>query len=309
MMSIPEFEPAALSEVVDDLMESYSDHAYLTNLQGLSLPSRECVEDLMRRLESLLYPGLVECMNPSIVGLRFVVGNRVVEAFEMLREIVTTCLEYANSIDAPRFKLPDMSEGAAAVAHRITLDFFRALPGIRALLHEDLKAAYRGDPAAKSYAEIILSYPGVRALGIHRLAHELHEAGVPILPRMLSERMHSRTGIDIHPGATIGRGFFIDHGTGVVIGETSVIGNRVKLYQGVTLGALSIPDPDTQVLGKRHPTLEDDVTVYAGATILGGDTIIGARSIIGSSVWITRSVAPDTKVLFQPPELRFKSNV
>ena len=308
-MSHPEFEPAALAEIIDGLMDSYSDHAYLTNLQGLSLPSMGCVEELTNRLENLLYPGLVDCLNPSIVGLRYVVGNRVVEAYDQLREIIVTCLKYAKSIDAPRFQLPPDIADEADVAEQITLSFFRALPRIRALLHDDLKAAYRGDPAAKSYAEIILSYPGARALGVHRLAHELHKARVPILPRMLSELMHSRTGIDIHPGATIGRGFFIDHGTGVVIGETSVIGDRVKLYQGVTLGSLSIPDPDKQAQEKRHPTLEDDVTVYAGATILGGDTIIGARSIIGSSVWITRSVAPDTKVLFQPPELRFKSNV
>lgn len=302
-----DFEPAVLSEIVDGLMESYSDHAYLTNLQGMPLPSMDCVEALTKSLENLLYPGLVECIHPNILGLRYVVGNRIVEAFDQLRDIIVTCLKYAVSIEAPRFRFPDFGAPEDA-AKQITLSFFRALPKIRAILHEDLKAAYRGDPAAKSYSEIILSYPGMRALGIHRLAHELHGARVPILPRMMSELMHSRTGIDIHPGASIGRGFFIDHGTGVVIGETSVIGERVKLYQGVTLGALSIPDPDTQMPVKRHPTLEDDVTVYAGATILGGETVIGARSVIGSSVWITRSVAPDTKVLFQPPELRFKTN-
>lgn len=308
-MSI-ELSPRTLTEIIDGLMDSYVEHAYLTNLQGLTLPSRDSVSELTNKLENLLYPGLVEHVNSEMVGLRYVIGNRVVETFEQLKNTVETCIRYAATIQAPRFELPqlDGSDGSIEeLANVITVQFFKKLPEIRILLNEDLRAAYRGDPAAKSYSEIILSYPGVRALGIHRLAHELTLQQVPILPRMMSELMHSRTGIDIHPGATIGRGFFIDHGTGVVIGETSVIGNNVKIYQGVTLGALSIPDPDKIIVKKRHPTLEDEVTVYAGATILGGETVVGARSVVGSNVWLTHSVDPDTKVLFQPPELRFKT--
>jgi len=300
-------DPRNLTEIIDNLMDSYADKPFLTNLQGLSLPSRECVRMLIGQLENLLYPGLVECISVDFAGLRYVIGNRVVDAFEQLKETVLTCLNYASNIPEPRFEMPASNASFEEQAHEIVLSLFKKLPEIREMLHDDLLAAYHGDPAAKCYAEIICSYPSVRTLGIHRIAHELEKAQVPILPRMLSEYMHSRTGIDIHPGATIGRGFFIDHGTGVVIGETSIIGNNVKIYQGVTLGALSIPDPNKVIEKKRHPTIEDDVTIYAGATILGGRTVVGARSVVGANVWLTHSIEPDTKVLFNPPELRIKN--
>jgi len=181
---------------------------------------------------------------------------------------------------------------AAAVADR----FVARLPAVRALLAEDVEAAFEGDPAAKSYAEIVSAYPSVWAVATHRLAHELHRLGVPLVPRMLSEHAHARTGIDIHPGARVGRRFFIDHGTGVVIGETAEIGDRVVLYQGVTLGALA-PRAGQVLRGqKRHPTIEDDVTIYAGATILGGETVIGRGSVIGGNVWLTHSVPACSKV-------------
>ena len=180
--------------------------------------------------------------------------------------------------------------------------------GLRALLAKDVRAAYEGDPAAMSYDEIIFSYPGLFAITVYRVAHQLHEQGVPLLPRIMTEYSHSLTGIDIHPGAHIGESVFIDHGTGVVVGATTEIGNRVRLYQGVTLGALSISKEEAEVLRnkKRHPTIEDDVIIYAGATILGGDTVIGARSVIGGNVWITESVPPDTTVFLKKPELVFK---
>jgi serine O-acetyltransferase len=175
------------------------------------------------------------------------------------------------------------------------------LPAIRTRLSEDVEAAYEGDPAAKSYAEIVVSYPSIRAIAIYRIAHELHLLGLPVLPRMMTEHAHDLTGIDIHPGAKIGRRFFIDHGTGVVIGETTEIGNNVRLYQGVTLGAKSPRRGETLRGKKRHPTIEDDVTIYAGATILGGETIIGEGSVIGGNVWLIESVAPYSKVIAESP--------
>ncbi len=193
-------------------------------------------------------------------------------------------------------------------ASAIVMELLEALPSLRRTLQLDAEAALRGDPAAGSLAEVLLSYPGMHALTVHRIAHFLYLRHVPLIPRMMSEIVHRRTGIDIHPGATIGEAFFIDHGTGVVIGETAVVGHRVKLYQGVTLGALSVPREDVSRARsrKRHPTIEDDVTIYAGATILGGDTVIGTRSVVGGNVWLTHSVPPDTKVIFDPPRLRYR---
>lgn len=183
----------------------------------------------------------------------------------------------------------------------IALAFVGHLPAIRALIAEDVEAAFEGDPAAKSFAEIVISYPSIRAIAVYRIAHELHGLDVPILPRMMTEKAHDRTGIDIHPGARIGRRFFIDHGTGVVIGETTEIGDNVRLYQGVTLGAKS-PRHAMSLRGvKRHPTLEDDVTIYAGATILGGDVVVGRGSVIGGNVFLLESVPEDSRVVGEPP--------
>jgi serine O-acetyltransferase len=183
----------------------------------------------------------------------------------------------------------------------VIVRFFEQLAGIRTLLSEDVEAAFEGDPAAKSFAEIVVSYPSIRAIAVYRIAHELHLLGLPILPRMMTEYAHDRTGIDIHPGAQIGRRFFVDHGTGVVIGETTTIGDNVRLYQGVTLGAKS-PRGGTTLRGKkRHPTIEDDVTIYAGATILGGETTIGEGTVIGGNVWLIESVSPYSKVIAEPP--------
>src|SRR5581483_4757745 len=206
---------------------------------------------------------------------------------------------------------PDAHVGVdlEALAQQKTVELLRRLPEVRLLLDHDVQAAYEGDPAAKSYHEIIFCYPGMEAVTIYRIAHELLLLGVPLIPRMMAEIAHARTGIDIHPGARIGPGFFIDHGTGVVIGETCDIGRNVKLYQGVTLGALSFPrDAAGNIIRgmKRHPTLEDEVVVYANATILGGDTVIGHHTVIGSSVWLTHSVAPHTVVTMEKPSLRIK---
>ena len=194
-------------------------------------------------------------------------------------------------------------------ADRAALELVERLPDLRAALALDVEAALAGDPAARGYDEIIFCYPGFEAIATYRIAHELHRLRIPLLPRMMTEHAHTRTGADIHPGAKIGRSFFIDHATGVVIGETTIIGDRVKLYQGVTLGALSFPRDERGNLlrnTKRHPTIEDDVVIYAGATVLGGDTTIGRGSVIGGSCWITRSIPPGTKVMIQDPLMKFK---
>ena len=183
----------------------------------------------------------------------------------------------------------------------VVLRFVERLPAVRALIAEDVEAALEGDPAAKSFAEIVVAYPSIHAIAIYRIAHELHGAGVPVLPRMMTEHAHDRTGIDLHPGAKVGRRFFVDHGTGVVIGETSEIGDRVRLYQGVTLGARSPRHGESLRGQKRHPTIEDDVTIYAHATILGGETVIGSGSVIGGNVWLMESVPPGSKVIAEPP--------
>jgi serine O-acetyltransferase len=186
----------------------------------------------------------------------------------------------------------------------------RKLPNLRMLLAKDVRAAFEGDPATGSYDEIIFCYPGLLAVTVHRIAHQLHDQEIPLMPRIMSEYVHGLTGIDIHPGAHIGESFFIDHGVGVVIGETTDIGNRVRIYQGVTLGALSLPKGEVKRLRgkKRHPTIEDDVVIYAGATILGGETVIGARSVIGGNVWLTESVPQETRVFIKKPELMLKND-
>jgi serine O-acetyltransferase len=189
---------------------------------------------------------------------------------------------------------------SGADAESVALRLIERLPSLREWLAADVEAAFQGDPAARSFAEIVVSYPSVRALAIHRIAHVLYLEGVPLLPRIMSEYAHDRTGIDIHPGARIGRRFFIDHGTGVVIGETTIIGDNVRLYQGVTLGALSPRQVESLRNVKRHPTIEDDVTIYSGATILGGETVIGTGSVIGGNVWLTESVPPGSKVVAEP---------
>ncbi len=223
-------------------------------------------------------------------------------------ERVKRLILYQREAAALRSEIPTLAERLVELlaasplpvgldAEAIALRLVEKLPRIRALLAEDVESAFQGDPAAKSFAEIVVSYPSIRALAIHRIAHVLHREGVPLLPRIMSEYAHDRTGIDIHPGAVIGRRFFIDHGTGVVIGETTEIGDDVRLYQGVTLGALSPRHGESLRHVKRHPTIEDGVTIYAGAKILGGDTVIGRGSVIGGNVWLTESVPAASKVV------------
>lgn len=290
---------------IDRLLESYVTSGGINHLEGHNLPSREAVRDLIKNLEMVLFPGFYERERIGRLNARYVIGDRCARIFHALRAEVekSLCFGRRDTGDGPA------GRSLGKEAESIAMELLEALPAIRAVLQEDAEAALEGDPAARSHVEVLLSYPSMRAIGIFRIAHFLHERRVPLIPRMMTEYIHGRTGIDIHPGATIGPGLFIDHGTGVVIGETTVIGRRCKLYQGVTLGALSVEKqgtPDWNPM-QRHPTLGDNVTVYAGATILGGHTVIGEGSVIGGNVWLTRSVPPGTKVLIEPPFLVYRT--
>ena len=263
------------------------------------IPSKDAIIGLIERAKHILYPGYFIPLRLDEVNLGYYFGQEVNGFFDVLSEQITLsirheCLRYGH----PCTQCEERGQQEA-------IRFIQEMPKLRAILSMDVRASYEGDPAAKSYDEIIFSYPGLFAMTVYRIAHQLHEQEIPLIPRIVTEYAHNQTGIDIHPGAHIGQSFFIDHGTGVVIGETSRIGDRVRIYQGVTLGALSIPADAMEVLRrqKRHPTVEDDVIIYANATILGGDTVIGARSIIGGNVWITHSVPPDTEVFLKKPEL------
>ncbi|MBW1641877.1 MAG: serine acetyltransferase, partial [Deltaproteobacteria bacterium] len=249
-----------------------------------------------------LFPGYFNREKLDPVNLKDSMGQSVSVLFDRLS------LQISNSIrhDCLRYNLECSDCGERG--QKAALELLAKIPFIRKTLGTDVSATFEGDPAAKSYDEIIFSYPGIFAVMVYRVANLLYKMDIPLFPRVLTEHAHSVTGIDIHPGANIGESFVIDHGTGVVIGETTKIGNNVRIYQGVTLGALSVPPGGGEKLKgkKRHPTIEDDVTIYSGATILGGDTVIGARSVIGGNVWITESIPPDTTVIIENPKLIYR---
>jgi serine O-acetyltransferase len=269
-------------------------------VKGIHLAGRKAICRVLDELVAILFPGCHGADPVPPAHVRLFVEERLQEAADTLREQIERAFRYQCEFD----KCKDCGDcGRQADAAMLAL--IEALPGIKRLLQEDVQAAYEGDPAARSIMEVVMSYPGFQAIIAHRIAHVLYRQDVPLIPRIMSEHAHSQTGIDIHPGATIGAGFFIDHGTGVVIGETTLIGRNVKLYQGVTLGALSFPKDaaGNPIKGvKRHPNVEDHVTIYAGATILGGETTIGAGSEIGGNVWLTHSVPPNSKVYNQQPK-------
>ena len=290
--------------IVDQLVTTCTESECFDHVGPEPIPSKEAIVDIVQRINRLLYPGYFVRTHIDQFNLGYYFGQEATALFEVLAEQISIALRH----DCTRHSLPciNCEERGEALA----IEFMRKLPGMRKALALDVRAAYQGDPAAKSYDEIIFSYPGLFAITVSRAAHQIFHLGIPFVPRIMTEHAHSITGIDIHPGAHIGESFFIDHGTGVVIGETTRIGSRVRLYQGVTLGALSLPrDAGEQLRDKkRHPTIEDDVIIYSGATILGGKTVIGARSIIGGNVWLTESVPPDTRVLIKKPELIYLGN-
>ncbi len=291
-------------EIVRQLVRSCTGEDCFAHVQPMPLPSRPAVIEILRTARNILFPGYFTQVRLERVNLEYYLGQLVSRLFEDLSTQVSRAIRH----DCYRYELE--CRECHDRGREVALAFIKALPDLRDKLATDVRAAFQGDPASRSLDEIIFSYPGLIAISISRMAHLLYHQEVPLIPRMMTEYAHSRTGIDIHPGAHIGESFFIDHGTGVVIGETTKIGDRVRIYQGVTLGALSLPPNAGEKLRnrKRHPTIEDDVIIYAGATILGGETVIGARSIIGGNVWLTESVPPDTKVLLKEPELVYLGN-
>jgi serine O-acetyltransferase len=291
-----------IPEIVNQLVLSCQREDCFDHVGPEPIPSREAIIDILHRARRLLFPGYFIRHRVDEVNLGYYFGQEMVAFFEVLSEQIGLSIRHEclrHNWDCTLCEERGREEA---------IRFMRQLPRIRAILGTDVRAAYEGDPAAKSFDEIIFSYPGLWAITVYRVAHQLFEQEIPLIPRIMTEYAHHQTGIDIHPGAHIGESFFIDHGTGVVIGETTEIGKRVRLYQGVTLGALSLPKDVVESLRaqKRHPTVEDDVIIYAQATILGGETVIGARATIGGNVWLTESVPPDTKVFLKKPELVYK---
>ncbi|NNM68261.1 MAG: serine acetyltransferase [Spirochaetales bacterium] len=279
--------PEPVHDIVQSLLDSYRMVGGINHLDETRLPSMESVDNLLSDLKSLVFPGFYKTLQVvDEATLPYATAEHVFRAAKGLIREVQRALWYSRCQEGKKSPEVEVKEQAQTVVFQL----LKAIPGVRLQIQEDVQAMLDGDPAAKSSAEIVLAYPGIEAVLVYRLAHILYQSQVPLIPRMMSELIHRKTGIDIHPGAQIGRRFYIDHGTGIVIGETCIIGDNVKLYQGVTLGALSVKK--NEQAKKRHPTLEDSVTIYAGATILGGDTIIGNHSTIGGNCWVTSSVPP-----------------
>lgn len=281
----------SIDGLVENILKSYETDGGINRAGTENFPNRENVVSVLHELQCLIFPGYKTNEEVDGENLRYVTGQHVNRIICILTKEIQKALVY----EASKTEIISKFETAHYFeqAEQTTLSLIEAIPEIRRMVSLDTIAAYNGDPAAKSGDEVIVSYPGLEAIIVYRLAHFLHLKNVPVIPRIMSEYVHGKTGIDIHPGATIGESFFIDHGTGVVIGETTIIGNNVKIYQGVTLGALSVKKSLQNK--KRHPTIEDDVTIYANATILGGETVIGKGSVIGGNSWITESVSNGRK--------------
>ena len=290
-----------IAKINRDIIDSYGELGGINHLTGPNLPSRKGVVDILETFESLIFPGFQSEEKLEDDLIHYTIGAKTRRLVRELTIEIARSLEYAARIGGDEIPAGSCRKEAESLA----LDMLALVPGLRERAMGDVEAAFDGDPAARSRDEVILSYPGLEAIACHRIAHELHTRGIPLIPRMMSEHIHGKTGIDIHPGATIGDGFFIDHATGVVVGETARIGRNVKLYQGVTIGALSVAKNLADE--KRHPTIEDDVTIYAGATILGGKTVVGKGSIIGGNVWITSSVPPHSVVYNKKSDYQVKN--
>ena len=290
---------AEINGITSEIIKDYGRNRPIDKLDVFNQPDTKVIYELIQELVRVAYPGFVKDTHYRIYDI----GNNlslVIEdiAFRLNKQIAIA-LRYGEHPDEEKL------EATRQEAQKITLAFLRRIPEIREYLATDVEAFYDGDPAAESIDEIIFAYPGLYAVTIYRYAHVLYEMKVPLIPRIMTELAHSKTGIDINPGAKIGKYFMIDHGTGIVVGETTEIGEHVKIYQGVTLGALSTSGGRKLFNKKRHPTIEDYVTIYSGASILGGDTVIGRGAVIGGNVFLTKSIAPDTKVSVKNQELRY----
>lgn len=285
-----------LNKVTSSIIDSYGKTPVTEHINKYSLPSVKNIVKVVNRLFEILYPGYFSKRQITSNNIKCYLGNKLNEIFEILSKEIEKSFIHEEYIKSNIF---NENKELKRKAEEICLSLFENIPMLREILSDDVQAAFEGDPAAKSFSEIIFSYPGLKAITLHRISHFLYEHKVPMVPRIISEYSHQITGIDIHPGATIGKHFFIDHATGVVIGETCRIGNNVKVYQGVTLGALSFPKDERGKVIKglvRHPTIKDNVTIYSGATILGGETVIGTNSVIGGNVWITSSIPDNSYV-------------
>ncbi|MFP4347520.1 MAG: serine O-acetyltransferase EpsC [Desulfococcaceae bacterium] len=291
-----------IPSIVEEIIQGCEQNTCPHHIAYEPIPSREAVIDIIYHLREVLFPGYFTREKLDPVNLKYSMGRSVSVLFDKLS------VQIGHSIRHDCFRYEQVCQDCEDRGNELTLELLQTIPAIQRVLAKDVAAFYDGDPAAKNFDEIIFSYPGIFAIAVYRVAHRLLELGVPFLPRIMTEYAHNITGIDIHPGAQIAERFVIDHGTGVVIGETTEIGKNVRIYQGVTLGALSLPrDAGEQLRGhKRHPTIEDDVIIYSGATILGGDTVIGQRSVIGGNVWITKSIPPNTKVFMETPKLVYR---
>lgn len=292
-----------MRDLVGEIMASYEKYPATCNIGSGNRLSRDVIIDILEKIRYVVFPGYFEFKNLKGDFVEYHMGEILNDIYYLLKKQVAKAL--AHTEDGHVIE----TEEAQERAEEIVTSFLKRIPALREILATDVQAAYDGDPAAFNTEEVIFSYPGVFAITVNRIAHELHVMGVPLIPRIMTEYAHNLTGIDIHPGAVIGSYFFIDHGTGVVVGETTEIGKHVKIYQGVTLGALSTRGGQTLRHMKRHPTLEDNVTVYSGASILGGQTVIGEGAVIGSNAFITSSVPRGTRVSIKNPELQFKGGI
>ena len=286
-----------VTQLTNQLVASYAKVGGINHLDGKNLPSKRAVTAITQDLLRLLFPGFFDEKLIHSSEIKVETAALLDSVLDKLEAEIRKSLEYQPPAGLARKDLPHE-------AHQLTVDLLHGLPHLREILQTDMEAAYNGDPAAKSKEEIIVSYPFVEAIAVQRLAHELYQKNVALIPRIMGEWAHARTGIDLHPGAKIGSHFFVDHGTGTVVGETAVIGQHVKMYHGVTLGAKSTAHVEQLRGKKRHPTIEDRVTIYPGATILGGETVIGAGSTIGGNVFIMDSVQPNSLVIYDGLDMR-----
>lgn len=288
-----------ITQIADRLSDNYKKQGLFEFEVDQHLPKREEIIDILNEMRRIIFPGYFGTENTAYVSLNSFAGNTLAGIYEKLYKQIYVALSYHT--------LEKQQSDIEKMAQELTLNFLEQIPTIQQLILKDVEAELEGDPAANSREEIIFSYPGIYAIFVYRVAHELYQLQVPFIPRIMTEHAHGKTGIDINPGATIGEYFFIDHGTGIVIGETTVIGKHVKLYQGVTLGALSLSQGQALSGVKRHPTIEDNVVIYANATILGGETVVGQNSVVAGNSFVTESIPPNTKVSAYIPELMLKS--
>ena len=279
--------------LIDGILDSYDRYGLINRNHTEDFPNRQNVVSILSDIQTVIFPGFKTAEDIDSVNIRYITGQKVNNIIANLTREIQKALIYTKSQSCPEENIANIAESHCfKLAEKTAIALIEEIPEIRRKIQLDVIAAFNGDPAAKSNEEVVISYPGLEAILVYRIAHFLYENGVPIIPRIMSEHVHGKTGIDIHPGANIGESFFIDHGTGVVVGETCIIGNNVKIYQGVTLGALSVKKNLQNK--KRHPTIEDDVTIYANATILGGETVIGRGCIIGGNTWVTESIPAGT---------------